>query len=231
MQFVDGLQTDHSRLFAGAVENAVVVGHAGRVRHGRQGAFLCASYFVNQDRFTRFSGSLHQLATICDAFQIQPDHLRFIRLKIIDQIRFIHIAFVADTDNLVHADEIVKKGLNHQHDNAAALDDKGNVTRCFEYPAHFDQAGIDAIETAEFLAGIQCSQTVGPHDPNAVGFGDFVDFALHGLAVTAAFGKSGAFDDDPLDSFTGAIADDPGDVFGRHDNDGQIRTFGKIEYR
>ena len=77
-------------------------------------------------------------------------------LKIIDEIRLIHIALVADTDNLVHADKVVIERFHDQNGNAAALDNVGNIARGLEYPAHFDQAWVDAVETAEFFTGVQC---------------------------------------------------------------------------
>jgi len=42
---------------------------------------------------------------------------------------------------------------------------------------------VDPVKTAEFIAGAQGAQAIGAHHADAVLPGNFVDVALHGLAV------------------------------------------------
>ncbi len=231
MEFVDGLQTDNSRLPACGIEDPIIVGHTSRVRHGGHSPLFGFANLIDQDRLAGFFGGLHELSAVGDILQIYADDFGLVVLKIIDHIRFINITLIADTDHLVDADQIVIKRFHDQDGHTAALDYVGDGARRLEDLIHLDQARVDAVKTAELVARAQRSQAVRPHYANVVGFTDLVDFVLHRLAEFSALGKTGALNDDALDAFLRAVPDDAGDIACRHNDYRQIGRFRKGQNR
>jgi len=109
MEFVDGLQADDPRLPAGGIEDRIVVGHSRRVRHGGRRSFFGFTHLIDQDRLAGFCCRRREPAAVGHILQIDADDFGCVVLKIIDQVRFIHVAFVANADNLIDADQIIIK--------------------------------------------------------------------------------------------------------------------------
>ena len=206
----------------GRLVHRIDAGHGPRMRGGGPGRFLEPPRFVGHDRLRAGKGPRRgeELAGLADRFDIQDDGTRFRRgTEVIDQVAHAHVEHVAHGDEVGKADPFIAGPIEHRRAKRPGLGDKTDLP----WGRHRGgEAGIE-MEPRD-----NDPQAVRSEDPHAVELALLLANGLFQLpSGRASLAEPGREDDDALDAFLTAGADNARHDRRRRADHRQIGDFGR----
>ncbi len=154
--------------------------------------------FEGDDRLGAFAGSIHELGSVFDAFDVKSNTGSvFVFVQVSDEISKIEVSLVADGDHLIKTDTAGIGGSSHGDQQGAALRDQGSLAIKWQI----------VIERSVHLVTVgENTDDVRTNDAHAVFTSDRNDFVFE--SVVADFAETGGNNADTLHAFFTCIAGD-----------------------